>query len=179
MVRESHKENSIMNYKEIVNLRSDKLSCSIESISCFLEELAKSHSDIVEKELIHQIGIFNNKHFEETSAMYVISKMESSIDERDAFEILAERGITVNTAKHKIEEAYSKARGYAMSKGYTAPAISGDYNEWDCFVVLAMCTMDFWCEGLEDSAKVDCIAYEWLADVDACTTKAWDYFFGK
>lgn len=168
-----------MKYKEIANLRSDKMLCSVESLSCFLEELTKTHPELVEKELIHQIGIFNNKHFDETSAMYVISKMKSSIDKRDVFEILSERGITVGTAKNKIEEAYSRAREIANARDYTAPSISDEYNEWDYYVVLAMCTMDFWCEGLEDFTKIDCLAYEWLADIDACTTKAWDYFFGK
>ena len=176
MDKEYHKELN-MKYNEIVNLKSDKMTCSINSLSCFLEELAKTHPDLVEKELIHQIGIFNNKHFDETSAMYVIGKMKSSIDKRSVFEILSERGITVGTAKHKIQDAYSKAKECATAKGYTAPSISDEYNEWDYYVVLAMCTMDFWCEGLEDTSEVDCIAYEWLADVDASTTKAWDYFF--
>lgn len=166
-----------MKYKDIADIRSDKMLCSIESLSCFLEELAKTYSEIVEKELIHQIGIFNNKHFDETSAIYIIGKMKSSVDKRDVFEILSERGITVNTAKSRIEEAYSRARELANSKDYTAPSISSDYNEWDYYVVLAMCTMDFWCEGLENNNSIDCLAYEWLADIDASTTKVWDYFF--
>lgn len=179
MDKDSYKETNLMKYKEIVNFKSDKLSCSIESLSCFLDKLSETQPDLVEKELIRQIGIFNNRHFNKVSAEYVIAKMKSSIDKRDVFEILSEKGINVNTAKSKIEESYRKAKELANTKNYTAPEISNEYNEWDYYVVLAMCTMDFWCEGLEDLDKVNCLAYEWLADIDSCTTKVWDYFFGN
>lgn len=166
-----------MKYREIASIRSEKMQCSIEALSKFLEEIEKSHPELVEKELIHQIGIFNGKHFEETSAHYIIEKMKSSIDNRTSFEILEEKGITYATARGRVEEAYRKAREFASERNMSAPSIPDAYNEWDYYVVLAMCAMDYWYEGFENPECINMLAYEFLADVDASNTKIWDYFF--
>lgn len=167
-----------MKYREIANIRSEKMQCSIEALSKFLEEIEKSHPELVEKELIHQIGIFNENHFDETSAHYVIEKMRSSINpNRAPFEILEEKGITKDRSKQRIEEAYHKAREFANERNMSAPTIPEAYNEWDYYVVLAMCAMDYWYEGMENSSCTDMLAYEFMADVDASTAKVWDYFF--
>jgi hypothetical protein len=48
----------MMKYNEIANIKSEKMQCSVEALSSFLEDLYKSHPEEVEKELIKQVGIF-------------------------------------------------------------------------------------------------------------------------
>ena len=167
----------MMNYKEIANVKSDKMQCSVNAMSCFLEELWKSHSSEVEEVLIEQLGIFNDKHFEEKSAEYVIGKMKPSIGNKTSWEVLREKGISVETARERINDAYYKARDYAMENGLKAMTIPEEYTDYDYYVVLAMCAMDYWYEGMMDGENLCMLAYQWMADADACTTKVWDYFF--
>lgn len=166
-----------MKYNEIANVKSEKIQCSVDSISCFLEELCKSYPEEVKKELIKQIGIFNENHFEEKSAEFVIDNMKPSIGNKTSWEILREKGITVETARERINDAYYKARDYALEKGLRAMTIPEEYTDYDYFVVLAMCAMDYWYEAMEDTDKLCMLAYQWMADIDANTTKVWDYFF--
>ena len=168
---------NMLKYKEIIDVKSDKLNEAIDSLSNFLEEICKDKPCEVEKELIRQIGIFNNKHFEKKSAEYIISKMRPSIGNKDAFELLNEKGINVETSKRKIEEAYYKAREFASQNSLQALIIPEEYTDYDYYVVLAMCAMDYWYEGLRDPESLYMLAYEWMSDVDASNTKVWDYFF--
>lgn len=167
----------MMKYNEIANIKSEKMQCSVEALSSFLEDLYKSHPEEVEKELIKQVGIFNNKHFEEKSAEYIINRMKPSIGNKTPWEVLRDKGITAENAKEKIDDAYHKARNYALERGLSAPTVSDDYTNYDCYVVLAMCAMDYWYDCMEDCEKTCMIAYQWLADVDADANKVWDYFF--
>lgn len=167
----------MIKYKEIANVSSDKMQCSIDTLSCFLEELWKSHPEEVEKVLIEQVGIFNDNHFEEKSAEFIIDKMKPSIGNKTSWEVLKEKGITLETSRERINDAYYRARDYALENGLRAMTIPEEYTDYDYYVVLAMCAMDYWYEGMTRDDSLCMLAYQFMADSDACTTKVWDYFF--
>ena len=160
-------------YIEIVDLNSPKMKCSVESISRLLDRLHKDMPEVVEKEIRRQCGIFNDKHFDETTSKYVIDHMVPAT--KSMHELL--EGITPSEARSRVQRAYSAARDHAMQQGFSAPELNSTFTDYDYYVVLAMCLADYWCSCMMNSDSVDMIAYEWMSDPDASVTKTWDYFF--
>lgn len=164
-----------MKYKDIVDITSNKLQCSIDSISCLLDKISTAHPTLIEEELIKQAGMFHDNHFTKETAEFIISKMEPSVGKESIEEKL--KDISAGSVKQHILRVQEEARSYGLSKGYTVPEISSEYCDWDYYVSLAMCLADFWYTGLDNMEEYYKLAYQWMSDPDSKPTKVWDYFF--
>ena len=165
-----------MTYKDIVKLDSHNMEESIKSMSEFLDCLPESCQEHVTRELVKQMGIFADGHFNGATADYAISKMQPAYGTKSIREMLSEKGITRASAKESIQQAYEKARNYGLQRGFHAPRIPEDYTECDYYVALAMMMADFWYIVDQDSDICPMLAYLWMSDVDSKKTKVWDYF---
>ncbi len=165
----------MLKYKDIVDIKNENIKCSIESISCLLDKITQINPSLIEDEMIRQVGIFHNNHFTKETAEYIISKMNPAVGKDTIMSKL--EGLSPSLVKQHILKVQTEARNYSISKSLDAPEISNDYCEWDYYVSLAMCLADFWYTGLDNIEEYYKLAYQWMSDPDAKTTKVWDYFF--
>ena len=165
-----------MTYKDIVKFESHNMAESVESMSDFLDCRPGSCQEHVARELVKQMGIFADGHFNGPTADYAISQMQPAYGSKSVRELMSEKGVTRTSAKEMIQQAYAKARDYGLQKGFHAPRIPEEYTECDYYVALATAMADFWYIGEQDPDMYPMIAYLWMSDPDSKRTKVWDYF---
>ena len=156
-----------MNYKHMVTeakkagVTNEKTMWeSIDSFSEILEELKESHPQLYWDFMRKQHGIMYHGHYDESFAMYDVSKMEYT-----------------NKAGEKRQGAYWTAEQIeAATAGMKFPMGT---NKWDKYVAFNAAHADF-CKNFEDGDILQIGHDFYFADEDWGTdTKVWDYMSSR